>query len=79
MKTMRHRFEFKSRDVDALERVKWCRANLGTRGERWDFMGGLATVIITIQSDEDADAYNKAWRFWNVLKGNHKVETHRVS
>jgi hypothetical protein len=76
---MRHRFEFRSRDLDALERVKWCRANLGTRGERWDFVGGLATVIITIQSDEDAEAYNKAWRFWNVLKGNHKVETHRVS
>jgi hypothetical protein len=76
---MRHRFEFKSRDVDALERVKWCRTNLGARGERWDFMGGLATVIITIQSDEDAESYNKAWRFWNVLKGNNKVETHRVS
>jgi hypothetical protein len=76
---MRHRFEFRSRDIDALERVKWCRANLGPRGERWDFVGGLATVIITIESDEDADAYNKAWRFWNVLKGNHKVETHRVS
>ena len=76
---MRHRFEFKSRDVDALERVKWCRANLGTRGERWDFVGGLATVIITIESDEDADAYNKAWRFWNVLKGNNKIETYRVS
>jgi hypothetical protein len=76
---MRHRFEFRSRDLDALERVKWCRANLGARGERWDFNGGLATVIITIRSDEDADAYNKAWRFWNVLKGNNKIETHRVS
>jgi len=42
-------------------------------------VGGLATVIITIQSDEDADAYNKAWRFWNVLKGNNKIETYRVS
>jgi hypothetical protein len=76
---MRHRFEFRSRDLDALERVKWCRANLGVRGERWDFNGGLAIVIITIRSDEDAEAYNKAWRFWNVLKGNNKIETHRVS
>jgi hypothetical protein len=76
---MRHRFEFRARDLDAPERVKWCRANLGTRGERWDFVGGLSTVIITIQSDEDAEAYNKAWRFWNVLKGNNKIETHRVS
>jgi hypothetical protein len=75
---MRHRFEFRSRDLDALERVKWCRANLGVRGERWDFHGGLA-IVIMIRSDEDADAYNKAWRLWNVLKGNHKVETHRVS
>jgi hypothetical protein len=75
---MRHRFEFRSRDVDGLERVKWCRANLGPRGKRWDFNGGLAIVIL-IRSDEDAEAYNKVWRFWNVLKGNHKIETHRVS
>ena len=75
---MRHRFEFRSRDMDALERVKWCRANLGPRGERWDFDGGLA-IVIMIRSDEDADAYNKAWRFWNVLKGNNKIETYRVS
>ena len=75
---MRHRFEFRSRDMDALDRVKWCRANLGPRGERWDFDGGLA-IVIKIRSDEDADAYNKAWRFWNVLKGNNKIETYRVS
>ena len=75
---MRHRFEFRSRDMDAPERVKWCRANLGPRGERWDFDGGLA-IVITIGSDEDADAYDKAWRFWNVLKGNNKIETYRVS
>lgn len=75
---MRHRFEFRSRDLDALERVKWCRANLGPRGERWNFDGGLAITIV-IRSDEDAEAYNKAWRFWNVLKGNCKTETHRIS
>jgi hypothetical protein len=75
---MPHRFEFRSKDLDALDRVKWCRANLGPRGERWDFDGGLA-IIIMIRSDEDAEAYNKVWRFWNVLKGNHKIETHRVS
>ena len=75
---MRHRFEFRSRDMDGLERVKWCRANLGPRGERWDFDGGLA-IVIMIGSDKDAEAYNKVWRLWNVLKGNHKVETHRVS
>ena len=75
---MRHRFEFRSRDLDALERVKWCRNNLGARGERWDFAGGLS-ITITIRSDQDADAYNKAWRLWNVLKGNCKTETHRIS
>ena len=52
---MRHRFEFRSRDMDALDRVKWCRANLGPRGERWDFDGGLA-IVIMIGSVEDADA-----------------------
>jgi hypothetical protein len=75
---MRHRFEFRSGDLDALDRVKWCRANLGVRGKRWEFDGGLA-IVIMIGSDEDADAYNKAWRLWNVLKGNNKIETHRVS
>ena len=75
---MRHRFEFRSRDLDAAERVKWCRVNLGARGERWDFSGGLS-ITIMIRSDEDAEAYNKAWRFWNVLKGNCQTETHRIS
>ena len=75
---MRHRFEFRSRDLDAAERVKWCRTNLGPRGERWDFAGGLS-ITIMIRSDEDADDYNKAWRVWNVLKGNCATETHRIS
>lgn len=75
---MKHRFEFRSRDLDAAERVKWCRNNLGPRSERWDFAGGLA-ITIMIRSDRDAEAYNKAWRFWNVLKGNCATETHRIS
>jgi hypothetical protein len=75
---MKHRFEFRSRELDALERVKWCRYNLGARGERWDFDGGLS-IVIMIRSDEDAEAYNKAWRFWNVLKGDSKTEAHRIS
>ncbi len=75
---MRHRFEFRARDLNALERVKWCRNNLGPRGERWDFAGGFA-ITIMIRSDRDAEAYNKVWRFWNVLKGNCATETHRIS
>ena len=75
---MRHRFEFRSRDLDAAERVKWCRNNLGPRGERWNFAGGLA-ITIMIRSDEDAEAYNKVWRFWNVLKGNDQEESHHLS
>jgi hypothetical protein len=76
---MKHEFAFRSRDLDALERVKWCRANLGPRGQRWDFTGALNYIQIMIRSDEDAEAYNKTWRFWNVLKGNGKIETHRIS
>lgn len=76
---MRHRFEFRARDLDAAERVKWCRVNLGPRGERWDFDGGRNNIAIKIRLDEDADAYNRAWRLWNVLKGNCKTETYRVS
>lgn len=76
---MKHRFEFHARDIDPAERIKWCRANLGERGVRWDFAGALKSVVIMIRTDEDAEAYNKAWRFWNVLKGNCKTETHRIS
>jgi hypothetical protein len=74
-----HRFEFHSRDLDASTRIKWCRANLGDRGNRWDFTGGLTLVVISIKSAADAEQYDKTWRFWNVLKGNSKTETHRIS
>ena len=76
--TMKHRFEFKSRDIDANERIKWCRANLGDRGGRWDFIGGF-NITIMIRDQADADEYNKVWRFWNVLKGDDKKESYRVS
>ena len=73
----RHEYHVK---VDATERVRWCRQNLGHRGDRWDFLsGGKRTVLIYIQSDEDALLYDKHWRFWNVLKGNHQEESYRVS
>ena len=75
---MRHRFEFKSRDIDANERLKWCRANLGERGVRWDFVGGF-NITISIRDTADAEEYNKAWRFWNVLKGNSKTESYHIS
>ena len=74
-----HRFEFHSRDLDASTRIKCCRANLGDRGNRWDFTGGLTLVVISIKSAADAEQYDKTWRFWNVLKGNSKTETHRIS
>ena len=75
---MRHRFEFKSRDIDANERLKWCRANLGERGVRWDFVGGF-NITISIRDTADAEEYNKTWRFWNVLKGNSKTESYHIS
>ena len=78
MRSMRHRFEFKSRDLDANERIKWCRANLGTRGERWDFIGGFS-ITIFVRDDADAELYDKHWRFWNVLKGDSKTESHHIS
>ena len=75
---MIHRFEFRSRDIDANERIRWCRANLGERGVRWDFAGGMS-ITIMIRDRADADEYNKVWRFWNVLKGDTKTESYRVS
>jgi len=75
---MKHRFEFRSRDIDANERIRWCRENLGGRGTRWDFVGGF-NITIMIRDRVDADEYNKTWRFWNVLKGDDKKESYRVS
>ena len=76
MKRYRHEYQIK---VDATDRVRWCRQNLGERGDRWDFWGGKLTVVIYIQSDEDAGLYDKHWRFWNVLSGNNKEESHHLS
>ena len=76
MKHWRHEFHVK---VDSTERVRWCRQNLGDRGDRWEFWDGNRTTVIYIMSDEDAALYDKHWRFWNVLKGNDQEESYRVS
>ena len=75
MRHWRHEYHVK---VDGTERVRWCRQNLGERGDRWDFVGGFKTSIY-IQSDEDAGLYDKYWRFWNVLSGNDQEESHHIS
>jgi hypothetical protein len=74
-----YRHEYHVR-VDATPRIRWCRQNLGDRGDRWEFWsGGKRTVVICIQSDEDALLYDKHWRFWNVLKGNNQEESYHLS
>jgi hypothetical protein len=72
----RHEYHIR---IDSTERVRWCRQNLGDRGDRWEFWGGKTTTVIYIRSDEDALLYDKHWRFWNVLKGNHKEESYHLS
>jgi hypothetical protein len=76
MKRWRHEYHVK---VDAVPRIRWCRKNLGDHGDRWDYLGGKNIVVIYIMSDEDAALYDKHWRFWNVLKGNNKEESHYFS
>ncbi len=76
MKPWRHEYHVK---VDGTSRVRWCSQNLGDRGDRWEFWDGKRTVVIYIRSDEDALLYDKHWRFWNVLKGNHKEESYHLS
>ena len=75
MSIYRHEYHVK---IDSTQRVRWCRQNLGERGDRWDFVGGFKTNIY-IQTDEDAALYDKHWRFWNVLSGNDKEESHHIS
>ena len=65
--------------VDATSRIRWCRQNLGYRGDRWEFWGGKKKTVIYIMSDEDAALYDKHWRFWNVLKGNDQEESYHLS
>jgi hypothetical protein len=72
----RHEYHIR---IDSTERVRWCRQNLGDHGDRWDYLGGKNIVVIYIRSDEDALLYDKHWRFWNVLKGNNKEESHYFS
>jgi len=73
----RHEYHVK---VDATPRIRWCRQNLGDRGDRWEFWsGGKRTVLICIRSDEDDLLYDKHWRFWNVLKGNNQEESYHLS
>ena len=71
----RHEYHVK---VDATPRIRWCRQNLGERGDRWEFWGSRNTVIY-IRSDEDAALYDKHWRFWNVLSGNNQEESYHLS
>ena len=75
MKRWRHEYHVK---VDAVPRIRWCRQNLGDRGDRWDFVVGIRTTIY-IQSDEDALPYDKHWIFWNVLQGNNQEESYHFS
>jgi len=75
MRYWRHEYHVK---VDATPRIRWCRQNLGERGDRWEFWGSRNTVIY-IRSDEDALLYDKHWRFWNVLSGNDQEESHHLS
>lgn len=74
----RWRHEYHVR-VDGTERVRWCRQNLGERGQRWEFYRGRKSVVIYIMSDEDAMLYDKHWRFWNVLSGHSQEESHYFS
>jgi len=76
MKHWRHEYHVR---VDAVPRIRWCRKNLGDHGDRWDYLSGKNIVVIYIMSDEDAALYDKHWRFWNVLKGDHKEESHYFS
>lgn len=79
MKRWRHEYHVKG---DTVERIRWCRQNLGDRGDRWDFIGSWkhlrAGAVIYILSDEDVLLYDK-WRFWNVLSGNNQEESHHLS
>lgn len=42
---------FRCKD-DPMPVIKWCRRNLGNRGDGWDFSGSAKTVDITIWSSK---------------------------
>ena len=53
---------------EALELIKWCRANLGERSIDWDFSGGGGKnhkITIWVRNSESELKYVMAWRWRN--------------
>jgi len=79
MTRWRHEYHIKG---DAVECIRWCRQNLGDRGDRWDFgfryLGRSRQVMLHIMTNKDALLHDK-WRFWNVLSSNNQAESYHLS
>ncbi len=63
-----HRFHFSGTTHEVIDHVRWCRQNLGTLGETWDFASsGLGKKVdVWIASDKAAVWYKL--KFLNVEK-----------
>lgn len=48
-----------------VDRIKWCRENLGERGKDWDFLGGAKMVEIHIYTEKLASFYKLSFEFFN--------------
>jgi hypothetical protein len=54
---MKYYFTFQGNQNEVVAHVKWCRANLGDRGQDWDFSGGNKRIQIAIKNPRSATFY----------------------
>lgn len=53
---------YPTKECSLTEHIRWCRMNLGERGQTWDFTGGMKKVEIIIYSEEAEFTYILIWK-----------------
>lgn len=56
-----YKIDLRHRNVNELEYIKWCRRNLGNRGESWDFWLAGGILYIEIWGDKARFTY-ELWK-----------------
>ena len=56
-----YRIDLKYRKINEVEHVKWCRRNLGDRGNTWDFWMAGGILYIEVWGDKEKFAY-EMWK-----------------
>jgi hypothetical protein len=69
MTRLEWRFKLPANDMlNANQHIKWCRANMGDRGQGWDFEGSLSGPTITITDAKLATFYRLKFPQYDTLR-----------